>query len=65
MGSVPVNPMVWDCYLDEQAFRFNERKDKDGDKGRFIKAISGMVGKRLTWAKLTGDSTQADCLPVA
>lgn len=38
-------------YLDEQAFRFNERKDND--LGRFYKALCGIVGKRLTWAKLT------------
>lgn len=38
-------------YLDEQAFRFNERKDDD--LGRFFKAVLGVAGKRLTWAKLT------------
>lgn len=38
-------------YLDEQAFRFNERKDNDA--GRFFKAILGVAGKRLTYAKLT------------
>lgn len=43
-------------YLDEQAFRFNERKNENGDQGRFLAAIAGMIGKRLTWAKLTGDS---------
>ena len=39
-------------YLDEQAFRFNERKDNDA--GRFMKAISGIVGKSLSYADLTG-----------
>lgn len=39
-------------YLDEQAFRFNEREDDD--KGRFMKAMAGIVGKSLTFAKLTG-----------
>lgn len=38
-------------YLDEQSFRFNERKDND--LGRFLKAIAGIVGKRLTYAALT------------
>ncbi len=38
-------------YLDEQAFRFNERKDND--QGRFFKAIAGIVGKRVTYAELT------------
>ena len=32
-------------YLNEQAFRFNERHDKDG--GRFLKAIRSATGKRL------------------
>jgi hypothetical protein len=34
----------------EASFRFNERKDND--QGRFIKAISGIVGKGLKYAKL-------------
>ena len=51
---VSVEPFHLFRYLDEQAFRFNERKDDD--KGRFLKAIAGFIGKRLTWAKLTGES---------
>jgi hypothetical protein len=51
---VSVEPFHLFRYLDEQAFRFNERKDKDGDKGRFQKAIAGIVGKRLTWVNLVG-----------
>ena len=57
---VSVEPFHLFRYLDEQAFRFNERKDENGDKGRFLKAIAGMVGKRLTWKKLVGDN---DLLP--
>ncbi|MCE0496592.1 MAG: transposase [Methylacidiphilales bacterium] len=49
---VNVEPFHLFRYLDEQAFRFNERKDTDA--GRFTKAISGIVGKSLTFAKLTG-----------
>ncbi len=49
---VSVEPFHLFRYLDEQAFRFNERKDSD--KGRFLKAIAGFIGKRLTWLKLTG-----------
>jgi len=49
---VSVEPFHLFRYLDEQAFRFNERKDTDA--GRFAKAISGIVGKSLTFAKLTG-----------
>jgi transposase-like protein len=55
---VNVEPFHLFRYLAEQAFRFNERKDTD--QGRFMKAIAGFIGKRLTWAKLTGD---ADGLP--
>jgi len=36
--------------LDEQAFRFNERKDNDA--GRFVKALTGYAGKTLKYAKL-------------
>lgn len=49
---VSVEPFHLFRYLDEQAFRFNERKDND--QGRFFKAIAGMVGKRLTYKALTG-----------
>ena len=38
-------------YLDEQTFRFNERKDND--QGRFLEAIANIVGRRLTYLKLT------------
>jgi hypothetical protein len=47
---VNVEPFHLFRYLDEQAFRFNERKDDD--KGRFIKALRGVVGKGLKYAKL-------------
>ena len=39
-------------YLDEQAYRFNERKATDGE--RFVEALSAVVGKRLTYEHLTG-----------
>jgi len=47
---VNVEPFHLFRYCDEQAFRFNERKDSD--QGRFIKALSGVVGKSLKYAKL-------------
>ncbi len=50
---VNVEPFHLFRYLAEQAFRFNERKDDD--QGRFLKVMASIVGKRLTWAKLTGD----------
>ena len=40
-------------YLDEQSFRFNQRKDND--QGRFLKAMAGIVGRRLTYKALTAD----------
>lgn len=50
---VSVEPFHLFRYLDEQSFRFNNRKDLD-DAGRFDLAISQIVGKRLTFAQLTG-----------
>jgi len=47
---VSVEPFHLFRYLDEQAFRFNERKDNDA--GRFVKALAGAVGKGLKYAKL-------------
>ncbi len=49
---VSVEPFHLFRYLDEQAFRFNERKDND--KGRFLKAIASFAGKRLMYSKLIG-----------
>jgi len=43
-------------YLDEQAFRFNERKDDD--QGRFLTGIAGIIGKGLRYAKLIGDDEE-------
>ena len=50
---VSVEPFHLFRYLDEQAFRFNERTDKDGDAGRFMTVLRGIVGRRLTFATLT------------
>src|SRR6266436_5462491 len=49
---VNVEPFHLFRYLDEQAFRFNERKDDD--KGRFLKAIASFAGKRLMYSNLIG-----------
>lgn len=51
---VSVEPFHLFRYLSEQVFRFNERKDKDGDKGRFLTAAIGIIGRRLTYKKLIG-----------
>jgi hypothetical protein len=57
---VSVEPFHLFRYLDEQAFRFNERKDNDA--GRFMKIVAGIVGKGLRYTKLTG-KTGGDSLP--
>lgn len=49
---VSVEPVHLSRYLDEQAWRFNERKLNDGQ--RFRKLASAIVGLRLTWKELTG-----------
>jgi hypothetical protein len=49
---INVEPFHLFRYLDEQAFRFNNRKVSDGV--RFVEALSSVVGKRLTYQELTG-----------
>jgi len=49
---VSVEPFHLFRYLDEQAFRFNMRKDNDAE--RFTTVIDGIVGKRLTYEGLIG-----------
>lgn len=55
---VAVEPFHLFRYVDEQAFRFNNRKDADGNKltdaDRFDIAVSQIAGKRLTYAEVTG-----------
>jgi hypothetical protein len=45
---VSVEPFHLFRYLDEQAFRFNERKENDA--GRFVKVVAGILGKGLRYA---------------
>ncbi len=49
---VSLEPFHLFRYLDEQSFRYNHRKLTDGE--RFDLAVKGMVGKRLTYAEVTG-----------
>jgi transposase-like protein len=54
---VAVEPFHLDRYVDEQAFRYNNRATKDNpltDLDRFALAVSQIAGKRLTYAELTG-----------
>jgi transposase-like protein len=59
---VSVEPFHLFRYVDEQAFRFNNRKDADGvplkDFERFDLAVRQIVGKRLTWDRLTGKESE-------
>ncbi len=54
---ISVEPFHLFRYLDEQAFRFNERKQDDG--GRFVGVMQGVTGKRVTYEKLTGKTEEA------
>jgi transposase-like protein len=49
---ISVEPFHLFRYLDEQAFRFNQRKENDA--ARFERVCRQIVGRRLTWDKLTG-----------
>jgi transposase-like protein len=54
---VAVEPFHLHRYVDEQAFRYNNRATKDNpltDYDRFMLALSQISGKRLTYAEMTG-----------
>jgi len=55
---VSVEPFHLYRYLDEQMFRFNNRKDMN-DGQRFKLAMSQVINKRLTYAELTGKGTDS------
>lgn len=50
---VAVEPFHLDAYVDEQVFRYNNRRNKN-DEQRFAKVLSQVTGKRLTYAEVTG-----------
>jgi transposase-like protein len=50
---ISVEPYHLFRYVDEQAFRFNNRTAMD-DSDRFDLAVRQIVGKRLTWKEVTG-----------
>ncbi len=54
---VSVEPFHLFRYLDEQAYRYNNRKLNDAE--RFSLAVNGVVGKRVTFDELTGKTAQA------
>jgi transposase-like protein len=51
---VSVEPFHLFRYLDEQAYRFNNRDKELNDFDRFKLAASQMLGKPLTWNEVTG-----------
>jgi transposase-like protein len=54
---VAVEPFHLSRYVDEQAFRFNHRKDGDrkiSDSERVAAVMAQVCGKRLTYSELTG-----------
>jgi transposase-like protein len=59
---VSVEPFHLFRYLDEQAFRFNERKHADDepktDAERFTILLGAVAGKRLTYKELTGNDQE-------
>lgn len=50
-------------YVDEQAFRFKNRRDMD-DSDRFDPAVRQIVGPRLTWAEITGNLQETQTSPI-
>jgi transposase-like protein len=52
---VSVEPYHLHRYLDEQSFRFNNRKATATE--RFVEAMANVSGKRLTWNEVTGKQT--------
>jgi transposase-like protein len=57
---VSVEPFHLFRYLDEQTYRFNNRKLTDSE--RFSAAVDGIVGKRLTFDQLTGKVDSPTCI---
>lgn len=51
---ISVEPFHLDRYVDEQVFRFNLRKKENTEAQRFKAVLKDIVGRRLTYAELTG-----------
>jgi transposase-like protein len=49
---ISVEPFHLARYIDEQAFRYNNRKATDAD--RFVAVMKQVAGRRLTFDRLTG-----------
>jgi len=58
---VAVEPFHLERYIDEQIFRYNNRATKDNpldDADRFDLAVRQIVGRRITYAELTGKTVE-------
>jgi len=60
---VSVEPFHLFRYLDEQVFRYNLRKKPMDDFARFEHVASHVIGKRLTYAEVTGKVGATDSMP--
>jgi hypothetical protein len=61
---VAVEPFHLFRYLDEQVFRYNNRGNRENkvtDSDRFDKVVRKIIGKRLTFAALTGKTADGTC----
>jgi transposase-like protein len=56
---VSIEPFHLFRYLDEQSFRFNNRKMTDAS--RFALALKGIINKRLTYSALIGSEVPQTC----
>jgi len=55
---ISVEPFHLFRYVDEQAFRYNNRKMDDSE--RFAMSVEGIAGKRVTYAELTGKTGETE-----
>jgi hypothetical protein len=60
---ISVEPFHLFRYIDEQVFRYNNRKKPMDDFARFQHVASHVIGKRLTYAAVTGKVGATDFLP--
>jgi transposase-like protein len=60
---VSVEPFHLQRYVTEQVFRYNNRKQLNGDSGRFEHVAANILGKRITYAELTGKVGTTNLLP--
>ncbi|MBZ5725920.1 MAG: IS1595 family transposase [Acidobacteriia bacterium] len=57
---ISVEPFHLFRYIDEQAFRFNNRHMTDAE--RFDRGVREIIGKRLTYAELTGKTSEPETI---